>query len=215
MDFARLAIYAPAIVVAISFHEYAHARAALAMGDTTAASQGRVTLNPLSHLDPLGTVAIFFTAIAGVGIGWGRPVPVNPHAYRHPRGELVVSAAGPAMNLALAALSGLIWHLLPLSVRLGQDPASMFIAQFLIIMVYLNLALAFFNLIPLHPLDGSHALANLLPLDKALRFEAFNRSYGMQVLLALLMLGWITDLSPIGIVVGLPVHTLGTLILNF
>lgn len=200
-----LTIYAPAILVAITFHEYAHARVALAMGDHTAESQGRVSLNPLVHLDPVGTIAIFMTAIYGVGIGWGKPVPVNPSAYRHPRGEFFVSTAGPAMNFALALLSGILLRLLGSSLA-GLGMVGSFVYQLLSVLILLNLGLGFFNLIPLSPLDGSHALGNLLPLDKAYRFNAFNRAYGMQILFALLMLGWLTPISPIHWLIGPPLY---------
>ena len=205
MDFERLAVFAPAILVAITFHEFAHARVALALGDETALKQGRVTLNPLAHLDPVGTMAIVFTVMSGFGIGWGKPVPVNPAAFKHPRGEFFVSAAGPAMNFCLALLSGLLLRG-TFDTLVGLGAVGLFFVKFLHGMVILNLALGFFNLIPLTPLDGSHALGNLLPPAQGRRFNAFNESYGMQVLFALLMLGWVTEFSPIFAVIGPPLR---------
>ena len=145
--------------VAITVHEYAHARRALAAGDETARAMGRVTLNPLAHYDPIGS-----TMLIVLGFGWAKPVPVNPMNFRRPRWDnLWVSFWGPLSNLLLAAV-------LSIPLRLGVLGPYTDAVRF---MVYINIVLAVFNLIPLPPLDGSHILTSLLPVKAARKLEAF------------------------------------------
>lgn len=135
------------LVVAFTVHELAHAAAAVALGDDTPRYQGRLTLNPLAHLDPWGTLLFLLS-----GFGWAKPVPVNPYRLRHRYGMSLVAAAGPASNLLLALAAAAVAHLLP---AWGSRIAFGF--------VWLNLVLCFFNLLPLPPLDGSRILADLAP----------------------------------------------------
>jgi Zn-dependent protease len=147
------------LVVLLTFHEFGHAWVALKCGDDTAQLQGRVSLNPLVHIDPIGTVLLplvmLFTPLGRFLIGWAKPVPVNPHNLRRPRSDdILVTMAGPMMNLLLAvALVGLA--------RLGILFRLPDMVDLCCSMAQLSLRLCFFNLIPIPPLDGSHVLRNL------------------------------------------------------
>lgn len=156
----EIALFFPVFLFSLSFHESAHAWMANRLGDSTAREMGRLTLNPLPHIDLFGTILfplMGFLMPGGFFIGWAKPVPVNPLNLRGGRkGDLRVSAAGPLSNLILAVLFALPFHL---PVR-GLPP---FVFEMLMTGLYLNLGLAFFNLIPLHPLDGAGVLAGLLP----------------------------------------------------
>jgi len=167
------------LIIAITFHEFCHALAADHMGDPTPRSRGRLTLNPLAHADPIGTIALplinIFTGIAT--IGWAKPVPIDPFNFRHPkRDEIIVSLAGPGSNLLLAIISSLIIQFLPLS-------------QILIIFFYMlalvNISLFTFNLIPIPPLDGSHILLNILPEKSRIQWEETFARYGFILIIVL------------------------------
>lgn len=149
-----------ALVVGISVHEFSHAWMANRLGDPTAASQGRLTLNPLSHLDLMGALMIFL-----IGFGWGKPVPFNPRNLRNGpiSGGAMVAAAGPAANIVTAAALGLVVRNLITSSDLAADTAAASIATILVIMVQINIALAIFNVIPIPPLDGYRILLRFLP----------------------------------------------------
>ncbi|MDD3284105.1 MAG: site-2 protease family protein [Patescibacteria group bacterium] len=145
-----------AIVFSISIHEFAHAYAANSQGDPTAKLLGRLTLNPLSHIDPMG-----FFALLLVGFGWGKPVPVNPINFRNKKwGDVIVSFAGPLSNFVMILTFGIILKLTYLYTNLGQDNLMI---QFLFFIVMINIVLGIFNLIPIPPLDGSHILFSILP----------------------------------------------------
>ncbi len=137
-----------ALIIAISIHEYAHAWTADYLGDPTPKNQGRVTINPLKHLDPLGTIFLLFA-----GFGWGKPVMTNPNNYRHPaRDYAITSFAGPIANLMLAAITSIPYTI---TIALGYDPNKFAALQFTETVYYLNLLLCAFNLLPIYPLDGS------------------------------------------------------------
>lgn len=182
--------FIPAIIIAITCHEFAHAWVAYRFGDTTAYNEGRVSLNPLRHLDPLGTLGIIF-----VGFGWGKPVPVDPNQLRHPKADLLVSAAGPATNLLLAALGAIPLRIPGIAEwvhRAGFGNAALVLFP---MFIQVNLMLAVFNFLPIGPLDGSHVLEQLLPLRQGLRFREFNRSYGYTLLMVLILSGYLLHLS--------------------
>ncbi len=151
------------VLIAITFHEAAHAYAAWRLGDDTAFLQGRVTFNPLKHVDPFGTVllpALLLFMRAPFLFGWAKPVPVNFAALRNPRRDMIIVAAvGPAINLALAAASALLFHIL----WLVPDVAAQWVGRTLANSIILNLVLAVFNMLPLPPLDGGRVAVGLLP----------------------------------------------------
>jgi len=169
MDPTLFASSVVAFVVAIPIHEFAHAYSAYRAGDDTAKLAGRVSLNPVDHLDPLGTVLILLG-----GFGWGKPVPVNDLRLRRWRWhQIMVAAAGPASNVVLAAVLAGAWHLLSRTSPVGHPTAEATVLLFP--SISLNLALAAFNLIPVFPLDGHHIVGWLLPPRLA---EAYGRGLG-------------------------------------
>ncbi|MBU1085459.1 site-2 protease family protein [Patescibacteria group bacterium] len=166
-------VIAISLLVAITIHEFAHAFIADKLGDPTARLQGRVTLNPFKHLDPLGTLMLLF-----IGFGWGKPVPFDPFNLRHQkRDSALIALAGPASNLILATLLSFIFK---------SASISLF-TPLLALTIRMNVNLAIFNLLPIPPLDGSKILYGLLPIDWADEYNDFMSSYG-QILLILLIL---------------------------
>ena len=167
------------LLVALTVHEYSHARVALSYGDPTAKGQGRLTLNPISHLDPIGTLMILIA-----GFGWARPVPINPMRFRDLRkGLLWVSLAGPISNFILAFISLLIYIL-----AFNYGVRSDFFQVLMLTMVQLNMVLGIFNLIPLPPLDGSKILQTFLP-PAALRSYQQIEPYAPIILILLIVTG--------------------------
>ena len=153
------------IVISAVFHEYSHGFAAYRLGDSTAKNEGRLTLNPLAHLDPIGTVILplFLLLTSGMFIGWAKPVPYNPHNLRDRKyGDLKVAVAGPLTNLAIAVVLGLLIRFFGGYV-VALDVISPIFLEFLGLIVYINIFLALFNLIPFPPLDGSKIIMNLFP----------------------------------------------------
>jgi Zn-dependent protease len=181
-----LALTAVPILLSLSVHEMAHARTALAFGDPTAKMMGRCTLNPLAHLDPLGTLMM-----VRVGFGWAKPVPVNPANLDPPRlGNVAVSAAGPLSNLAIAFLCGMALRAMTaagVTVDIEANFVPMDIAVFLLTYTLLvNLTLCLFNLIPLFPLDGHHIGRETLSAARRQEYMYLQMRYGQWVLFALL-----------------------------
>lgn len=199
-----IALIAVPVLLSLTLHEFGHARAALAFGDDTAKRQGRVSLNPLVHLDPLGTLCLLFGPV-----GWARPVPVVA-ANLHPRrlGDLVVSLAGVSTNLLLALLAaGGLTLMAALGVNVSPFEDSPVTsagvgALMLIITMRINLALMVFNLIPLYPLDGHHVLREILPLRMHAGFMEWQARYGRFLLLALIVVPWLTRIFNVGVYVN-------------
>ena len=170
-----------AVIVGFTLHEFSHAAVASLLGDQTARSQGRLTLNPIPHLDPLGSIAIILA-----GLGWARPVPVNPAALRSRRlGEVMVSLAGPAANFVVALVSVIALRIAYPATGLTFDvPFSL---QLLYTLVAVNVLLGVFNLLPIPPLDGSTLLSIVLPPSRQ-NIVRFLEQYGIFLLLGLLIL---------------------------
>lgn len=157
----------PGIVIAMVVHEYAHARVAYALGDYTPRMQGRLTLNPAAHVDPIGLAMLFI-----VHFGWAKPVEINPMNFSNPRrDDILVSLAGPASNLITAFIALIV---LILMVKLGLPMSQGVLAVFNLIIIY-NINFAIFNMLPIPPLDGSHILKQLLPYELARQFEMLER----------------------------------------
>jgi Zn-dependent protease len=184
-----------ALVAGISFHEFSHAFTADRLGDTTARAAGRVTLNPVRHLDPVGTVFLMIG-----GFGWGKPVPVNPWRLRKgpKNGRAIVAAAGPVSNLLLAVLASLPLHLglvdwrspflVPSTVRFWD--AGDYLGLFIGSLIIFNVILAVFNLIPLAPLDGFAVAVGLLPHDLSLTVARLE-PYGPGILMLLIVIPFV------------------------
>lgn len=187
--FVRFVVFFPVFLFSLSFHELAHAWTANRLGDPTARLMGRLTLNPLAHIDWIGTVLFPLLMFLMPGLllfGWARPVPVNGSRLRGGRtGYLKVSAAGPLSNLLLAVGFALIIHLM---IRFPMTNLTVGIMEMLETGVYLNLMLAFFNLIPLPPLDGAGVMIGLLPDRLLAPYENWSR-YSFIILFAALYLG--------------------------
>lgn len=170
-----------ALILSLTFHEFGHAFVAKLYGDPTAERAGRLTLNPLAHIDLMGLAMVVL-----VGFGYAKPVPTDPRNFRSKRADLWVAAAGPAMNLLLAAVA---WNFF-----LGMRMAGFeYLAEpgpqtFFVVLVQVNLLLMLFNLIPLGPLDGHYILPHFLPAGAARTYHEYNQRFGVHALLALIVL---------------------------
>ncbi len=177
----------PAILFALSIHEAAHAWMSLRCGDDTAARMGRITLNPLAHLDPIGSIGIFIGFF-----GWGKPVPYVERNLRNPRQDAMwIAAAGPVANLILAAISGIAFRVLIHFAQAGESISDQIILFLLFLTSFsliVNLCLCFFNLIPVFPLDGEKILLGILPYRQAYQYAQI-RQYGPMGLLLLIFMG--------------------------
>jgi len=184
-----LIILLPILIFSLCFHEFSHGYIAYKLGDHTAARNGRLTLNPLAHLDPIGSLMILF-----VGFGWAKPVPVNPINFSNPRIDMMkVAFAGPASNLILAFTGGLIMRLVNI---LGLLQSEMFI-QILYFFIFINISLAVFNMIPVAPLDGSQIFGNMISKNNpelALKLQM----YGPKILMGVILIGMVTPFSVLG-----------------
>lgn len=186
---AELILLAPPLLLALTLHEVAHGYVAYRLGDPTARALGRLSLNPLKHLDPLGTIAFFF-----IKFGWAKPVPVNPRYFKNPKRDMLwVALAGPATNLTLAvasaALAKALWFvaaILPYST--AAEVILVPLNGMLIASVWINLVLCIFNFLPIPPLDGSRILVGLLPNQMAASFIKLE-PYGFVIVLALAFTG--------------------------
>lgn len=173
----------PIILISLTVHECAHGWVAYKLGDPTAKNEGRLTLNPLKHIDPIG-----FLVMIILRFGWAKPVPVNPMYFTNPKkGMLYTAIAGPASNLALALVSSLLFTLS--YVLLPAVTFAMGVQTFFLLMTYLNIGLAVFNLIPVYPFDGSRILGYFLPRS----FNNFFIQYGNYIYIAFFVLILVTD----------------------
>lgn len=181
----ELAIRIPVFLLALTIHEYAHGWVADRLGDRTARLQGRLSLNPLAHLDPIGTIAIVL-----IGFGWARPVPVDARYLRKPRRDMMlIAAAGPVSNLVMAALAAFASRMIPWG-ALGMEWAWVILPLRVVLYmgVGVNVLLAVFNLLPIPPLDGSRVLSGLLPLRQAISYSRLE-PYGFLIIFVLFFTG--------------------------
>lgn len=200
MNFNNLPITIPAILYALTIHEYFHGWTANKFGDSTARLQGRLTLNPLAHIDILGALCFVFA-----NFGWGKPVPINPYNFKNPRRDnVLVSFAGPASNFVSAFLFGITFQLLRNATFIPIN-VSTNILNLLLAGIGVNLSLAFFNMIPLFPLDGSHILEGLLPYAMAQKYKEIER-YSPFILLGIIIMGNYAGISILSIILGPPIH---------
>ena len=185
-----LIILLPTLVFSLCCHEFSHGYIAYKLGDQTAARSGRLTLNPLHHLDPVGSLMILL-----VGFGWAKPVPVNPVNFKNPRFDMIKGAlAGPASNLILALFGGILFRITNV-IYLSNNSI---IIQVLYYFMAINIALAVFNMLPIAPLDGSQIFGNIISkYNPKLAWQLQN--YGPKVLLAIILTGIITGFSILGI----------------
>lgn len=192
-------LWALALVIAITVHEFSHAWAADRLGDPTPKVSGRLNLNPLSHLDPLGTAAILL-----IGFGWGKPVIFDPYNLRSPRRDAaLISLAGPASNLTLALIISLIMKTFM--------PSYSLLSFFAIPVITLNVMLAIFNLVPVYPLDGEKILAGLLSPQLASEYSRIMRQWGTIILIFLLIpLGGV---SPIAALISPVINAITSLLI--
>ncbi|CAN1506558.1 SpoIVFB Zn-dependent proteases [Fimbriimonadaceae bacterium] len=185
------------LILAIGVHEFAHAYIADLSGDPTPRMMGRVTLNPIAHLDPMGTLFMAITAWSGYGIGWGKPVMVRHDKMNNPRWDsLLVAIAGPISNLLQAAIFAVLFRGLSMS-----GPMNDLVELFLLLGVIVNVSLAVFNMIPLGPLDGHWIVGAFLPEPIRTQWFQFNRGIGSFVFLALVLIP-VQGGSILGIIMG-------------
>lgn len=215
MPVQDLILFLPVLLFSVVLHEYAHGWMAYRQGDDTALMLGRLTLNPVPHIDLFGSILIpimLIVARAPFLIGWAKPVPVNPRKYRnYRRGDILVSLAGIAVNLALAVIATLVLIVVILLARAlpAATPTLQLLAQMVQMAISINLVLAFFNLIPIPPLDGSHVLYHLLPPRLGAAYRGLYQ-YGMVILLLFMFL-----LRPVFNVLLMPAFLLYDVLMRF
>ncbi len=222
-------IAAPVLLFSLVLHEYAHARTALHFGDPTARDMGRLTLNPIAHLDPMGTIALFL-----IGFGWAKPVPINPNFFRRKGfADFMVSFAGPLTNITLAVIVLLATRVLmeikpellfEQTNRILFDPATgtlqraevpTMLMGVIMFCITINIALFVFNLLPLYPLDGHHMLREILPAHLRYGYMQWQYQYGGYMLLAVMFLPMFLNFpSFVGISIAWVKHHLMALVFS-
>lgn len=192
-NLTSIILSAPAILFGLTIHEYAHALIALKLGDPTAKFMGRLTLNPLKHLDPIGTISLFLFQL-----GWAKPVPINPNYFRnYKQGVLLTSLAGPSANFISATAFGLLLRII---YSFSSVSPNSFIIIILEMFVFFNLVLAIFNLIPIPPLDGSKILYYLLPTTMAEEYAKLEQ-FGFFILIGIIILGRLVGFSILSVII--------------
>lgn len=193
----KIAVWALPVILAITVHEVAHGWVASKLGDQTARNQGRLTLNPISHVDPIGTLLVpgVLLALGGFIFGWAKPVPVNWYNLKHPKRDMVyVAAAGPLANLVMAILWGVA---LKTGYYLSSSMGLEYVGVPLIYMgyagVFINVVLMTLNLLPLLPLDGGRIVAGLLPNNIAREYAKLER-FGFPILVVIIAMGWLSSI---------------------
>lgn len=207
-NFIKQAIgFVPPFLLAISFHESAHAYIAYRFGDSTAKDLGRITLNPLPHIDVLG-----FLLLLTVHFGWAKPVPINPYNLRNPiRDNLWIALSGPASNLILAVISAIVFRLAD-PFLIASSP-GLFFLQMIEISVVLNIVLMVFNLFPIPPLDGFHVLEGLVSTNTYIKMQKL-RQYGPLILVGLVAMSSLTRINIFSLIFEPFVRILGGFLLG-
>lgn len=197
-DITEWIVRVPVLLFAITIHEYSHGKAALSLGDPTAQRAGRLTMNPISHIDPIGAICLFL-----FNFGWAKPVPVNIRYFRNIRRDTILMAlSGPIANFAAAFVTGLF-------LRFYFVPNAIYL-KLLFYMLLMNIGLGLFNLIPIPPLDGSHVLENLLHGEAERKYLAYRR-YGAFVLFGIILLDNFAHVGILDMILGTPMRLLAQL----
>ncbi|MBL8087664.1 MAG: site-2 protease family protein [Chthonomonas sp.] len=187
------------VLLSIGIHEFAHAKVADSAGDPTPRAHGRVTLNIFNHIDPIGGIMIVLMTMSGYGIGWGRPVPMDPGRMRNPRWDhFAAVAAGPISNLIQAGVYAIIYRSL-LIFNINPGPAVLF---FILIGVLVNVGLFLFNLIPLGPLDGMWLLSAFLHGPSRISWIRWNLTMGSFALLGIILISQVANVNLLGYILG-------------
>lgn len=208
-------------VPAIVFHEMAHGFAAWRLGDPTAKRQGRLSVNPLNHIDPFGTVILpgIMMLAGGPVFGYAKPVPYNPSYFKNPKtGDVIVGLAGPLANLLMAVLAAVVsWLLYPTaqSLVLGNEVFLYFYALFLPLFALINLYLMFFNLIPIPPLDGSSIIALFVPRKYMRQYYQVQRYAFPILMVVLVLLPYLFHINPVGAYLDVTAGTVANLLFPY
>lgn len=208
-------------VPAIVFHEMAHGFAAWRLGDPTAKRQGRLSVNPLNHIDPFGTVILpgIMMLAGGPVFGYAKPVPYNPSYFKNPKtGDVIVGLAGPLANLLMAVLAAVVsWLLYPTaqSLVLGNEAFLYFYALFLPMFALINLYLMFFNLIPIPPLDGSSIIALFVPRKYMRQYYQVQRYAFPILMVVLVLLPYLLHINPVGAYLDVTAGTVANLLFPY
>lgn len=199
LDPAVQVILIPVIVFALSFHEFSHGWMAHRYGDPTAKNAGRLTLNPMAHLDIFGSLALYL-----MGFGWAKPVPVDPRYLANPKRDMMwIALSGPVSNLIVALISGILLSIL---LRMGLIGGQSALTMVLIMSLQINLVLAIFNFIPIPPLDGSRILGGLIPYKYQNELAKFEY-YGPRILMGLIILSMFTRFNIFSVIIS-PIMTI-------
>jgi len=207
----ELILLVPVILIALTFHEFSHALTANYLGDPTPRQMNRLTLNPLAHLDPIGTLLLFIAHF-----GWAKPVPVNPYYFRKPVRDMgIVAVSGPASNLIQAIIFGMVLRIL-IAGGMRDGILKDFILAFSILAIQINLVLCIFNLLPLYPLDGSRILNWVLP-ERYQETIIWLERYGPVILIMIFAFEWVFNVPIFSYILFLPVQFFARIItgMNF
>ncbi len=206
MNITEILVLAPILIISLSVHEFSHGLAAYWLGDDTAKRAGRLTLNPLSHLDIFGLIALFI-----IKIGWAKPVPINPYNFKNfKRDTALTAAAGPASNFIMAILFSIVFNgymkVFNDSMIMGNT-VTLFIGRILFLTIFFNLALGLFNLIPFPPLDGSKILGGFLSDQVYFKYTAQERK-GMIAFMAIMLLSYVLGIPIVSYIIMPPLNFL-------